>query len=78
MIKQPNASQVARTERMRIAAVEGAKARALVVTQDAAIRKNMERLKALRLAKEAETIALPPAAPAPRKRSARKKVPAET
>jgi hypothetical protein len=78
MIKQPNAAQVARTERMRIAAREGAETRALVVTQDAAIRKNMERLKALRLAKEAENAALPPAEPAPKKRSPRKKVLAET
>jgi hypothetical protein len=38
---------------MRVAAIEGAKARADVDANDIAVRKNMERLRALRLAKEA-------------------------
>lgn len=54
MTKQPSAFQIARTERMRIASKEGAEARAALAAKDIAIRKNMDRLKALRLAKEAE------------------------
>jgi hypothetical protein len=82
MSKQPSASQVARAERMRIAEKEGAEARALVAANDVAIRKNMERLKVLRLAKEAEDAAqaaLAPAEPAPkRKPSVKKQALAET
>jgi hypothetical protein len=55
----PSPSQVARSERMRVAAIEGAKARADVEARDVAVRKNMERLRALRLAKEAEEESLP-------------------
>ena len=47
----PSPSQQARSERMRVAAIEGAKARADVEARDVAVRKNMERLRALRLAK---------------------------
>lgn len=60
MTKQPpSASQVARSERMRVAAIEGAKARADVEAHDVAIRKNMVRLRELRLAKEAAEAAEP-------------------
>lgn len=68
MTKQPSATQIARAERMRIAAKEGAEARAVFAARDIAIRKNMDRLKALRLAKEAEDAALAPAEPAPKKK----------
>ena len=79
MTRQPSATQIARAERMRVAAKEGAEARALVTARDIAIRKNMERLKALRLARDAEEAALAPVEPAPKKkRSAKKKVLAET
>jgi hypothetical protein len=44
---------------MRVAAIEGAKARADVDANDVAVRKNMERLRTLRLAKEAEEAAKP-------------------
>jgi hypothetical protein len=50
---------------MRTAAIEGAKARADIEARDLAIRKNMERLRALRLAKEAEEAARPKPAKAP-------------
>jgi hypothetical protein len=53
----PSASQIARNERMKTAAIEGAKARADIEANDIAVRKNMERLRALRLAKEAEQLA---------------------
>lgn len=60
MIKQPTATHIARVERMRIAAQAGAEARAHFQAQDIAIRKNMERLRAIRLAKEAEDAAIAP------------------
>ena len=44
---------------MRVAAVEGAKARADYDANNIAVRKNMERLRLLRLAKEAEQAAQP-------------------
>ena len=56
---QPSPSQLARNERMKTAAIEGAKARADIEAHDVAVRKNMERLRALRLAKEAEEALLP-------------------
>jgi len=73
MTKQPSATQIARAERMRVAAKEGAEARAVFAARDIAIRKNMDRLKALRLAKEAEEAALAPAEPAPKKKRVAKK-----
>ena len=54
MVKTQTVSQLARAERMRIAAEDGAQARAEVQARDVAVRKNMERLRALRLAREAE------------------------
>lgn len=44
---------------MRVAAIEGAKARADVEARDVAVRKNMERLRALRLARDAEEASAP-------------------
>ena len=61
----PSPAQLARNERMRTAAIEGAKARADIEARDVAIRKNMERLRALRLAKEAEEAAQPKPVKAP-------------
>ncbi len=58
---------------MRVAAVEGAKARADYKANDVAVRKNMERLRALRLAKEAEQVVEPkPAKKAKAKKKAAK------
>ncbi|MEH2510035.1 hypothetical protein V1291_001389 [Nitrobacteraceae bacterium AZCC 1564] len=75
MTKEPTTSQLARAERMRIAAEAGAEARAHFQAQDIAIRKNMERLRALRLAKEAEDAANSPPDPAPQQRAVKKKRP---
>lgn len=75
MIKQPTTTQLARAERMRIAAEAGAEARAHFQAQDVAIRKNMERLRALRLAKEAEDSADAPPASAPKQRAIKKRRP---
>jgi hypothetical protein len=61
--KSPSAFQQARAEKQKTAAVEGAKAMADRTAQDGALRKNMERLRALRLAKEAEEAALAADAP---------------
>lgn len=51
---QPSAESIARTQRRQLAAEEGAKAMAESDQRAIAIRKNMERLRALRLAKEAD------------------------
>ncbi|MCR6732885.1 MAG: hypothetical protein NVV83_01735 [Afipia sp.] len=52
--------QLARLEKQRVAKVEGAQALAQVDKQYVDVRKNMERLRALRLAKEAEDALNPP------------------
>lgn len=63
-IKTQSPEQIARTEKRRVAAIEGAKAMADFDKEAIAVRKNMERLRALRLAKEAEEAKnAPPAAP---------------
>ncbi|NPU14399.1 transcriptional regulator [Bradyrhizobium sp. 83012] len=63
---------MARAERQRVAAEDGAKARAEWDQRAVAVRKNMERLRVLRLAKEAEAAQAPPdAAPKRRKKVAR-------
>jgi len=58
----PSPESIARANRQRIAAEEGLQAMAEVERQALAVRKNMERLRALRQAKEAETIQDEPAA----------------
>lgn len=73
MTKQPTTSQLARTERMRLSAEAGAEARAHFQAQDIAVRKNMERLRDLRRAKEIEDAANPPEV-APKKRAVKKKL----
>jgi hypothetical protein len=71
---EPSAESVARANRQRLAQEEGARAMADVVRDAVAVRKNMERLRVLRLAKEAEQASLPQAdRPAPqRKKRGRK------
>ena len=63
--KQPTATSLARAERQRVAAEEGARAMADVERKAVSVRSNMERLRALRQAKEAvdatAQAALPPA-----------------
>lgn len=69
--------QIARLERQRVAKVEGAQALAQVDKQYIDVRKNMERLRALRLAKEAEDALNPPVVVAKKKKAGPKKAPAE-
>jgi len=52
--KPQTPEQIARAEKQRIARIEGDKALADFERNAIAVRKNMERLRALRLAKEAE------------------------
>ena len=55
-----DSTQDSRLEKQKIAAVEAAKAMAEHQAQAEAVRRNMERLRALRLAKEAEEAARAP------------------
>ena len=54
--KPSDASKIARANRLRLAAEEGARAMGEVTKEAIALRKNMARLRELRLAKEADTI----------------------
>jgi hypothetical protein len=69
---EPSPESIARADRQRLAAEEGARAMADVQRQAVDVRKNMERLRALREAKEAEEArtrtALPEGAPKKRKK----------
>ena len=65
--------QLARLEKQRVAKVEGAQALAQVGKEYVDVRKNMERLRALRLAKEAEDALNPPVVVAKKKKAAPKK-----
>ena len=66
---EPSPESVARANRQRIAAQEGLQAMAEVERNALAVRKNMQRLRALREAKEAEAAnSEPVAAPAKPKR----------
>jgi hypothetical protein len=70
---EPSPERVARANRQRLAQEEGARAIADVAQQAVAIRKNMERLRALREAKEAQGASAETALPGiPKKK--RKKV----
>lgn len=69
---EPSPESIARASRQRRAAEEGARAMADVEQKAIAVRKNMERLRALRQAKEATQVkteaVLPPAAKPRKKR----------
>jgi hypothetical protein len=67
--KSLSAKSEALRKRQRLAAEEGSKALAEYKAGDLAIRKNMARLRALRLAREAEAASLP--SPKPSKASTR-------
>jgi hypothetical protein len=67
---EPTPESVARANRQRLAAEEGARALLDFEQKSVAIRKNMDRLRALREAKQVEDANNPPAAPAPKKRKA--------
>ena len=71
----PSPESIARANRQRLAQEEGVRAMADAAQQAIAVRKNMERLRALRQTREAqETVAQPAKA---RKASKRKKDPAK-
>ncbi|HEX7920545.1 MAG TPA: hypothetical protein VF583_06310 [Bradyrhizobium sp.] len=69
----PSPASLARADRQRLAAEEGARAMAEVERDAAAIRKNMERLRALREAREAKAATEAELAPAPIAKKARVK-----
>jgi hypothetical protein len=73
---EPSPESIARANRQRIAAEEGARAIAEVERDAIAVRKNMDRLRALRQAREAEEAAHAAANPPPEPPSkpAKKKV----
>jgi hypothetical protein len=54
--KPDDASKIARANRLRLAAEEGARAMEEVTKEAIAVRKNMTRLRELRLAKEADIV----------------------
>ena len=71
---EPSPESIARANRQRLAVEEGARAMADAEQKAVAVRKNMERLRALREAREAEevrtNVALPAAAKKKRKTAA--------
>jgi hypothetical protein len=71
---EPSPESIARANRQRLAVEEGARAMADAEQKAIAVRKNMERLRALREAREAEevrtNVALPAAAKKKRKTAA--------
>jgi len=72
---EPSPESIARANRQRAAQEEGARAMQDVAREAVAVRKNMERLRALRLAKEAAEVSEPKAdalaEKKPRKKAAR-------
>jgi hypothetical protein len=60
---EPSPESIARAQRQRLALEEGAQAMADIERRAIAIRKNMERLRALREAKEADEAKTQPAIP---------------
>jgi hypothetical protein len=58
---EPSPESIARANRQRLAQEEGVRAMEDVARGAVAVRKNMERLRGLRLAKEAQQASLPPA-----------------
>jgi hypothetical protein len=71
----PSPESIARAHRQRLAAEEGARAMADVEQKAIAIRKNMERLRALREAREAEEVRVPIALPVVAKRKRKDALP---
>lgn len=65
---EPSPASIARADRQRLALEEGARAMADVQREAVAVRNNMERLRALRQAKEAEAARAEAAMPAPVKK----------
>jgi len=71
---EPSPERIARVNRQRLAQEEGLRAMADVEQSGRAIRKNMERLRALREAREAQEASAPPIIPAAIPKKKRKKV----
>jgi len=69
--------QLARLEKQRVAKIEGAIALAEVGKEYVDVRKNMDRLRAMRLAKEAQDALNPPVVAPKKKKVATKKVAAD-
>jgi hypothetical protein len=69
----PSPESIARANRQRLAFEEGIRAMADVEREAAAVRKNMERLRALREAKEAEAVRTEAAAGSATAKTKRKK-----
>jgi hypothetical protein len=69
---EPSPESIARANRQRLAAEEGARAMVDVEQKAIAVRKNMERLRALRQAREAEDIGTDLALPAAAKKKRKK------
>ncbi|MGH6714963.1 MAG: transcriptional regulator [Bradyrhizobium sp.] len=70
---EPSPEGIARSDRKRLAAEEGARALADVERQAIEVRKNMARLREKREAKEASDAALRAALPAPMPKKSRRK-----
>jgi hypothetical protein len=74
MKADPSPVTMTRAEKQRLKAVEGAENREFYEQREIAIRSNMERLKALRLAKKAEAALSPKSlADKPKKRTPKRK-----
>lgn len=71
---EPSPESIARADRQRLAAEEGARAMADVERQSIEVRKNMERLRILREAKEAEGARARAALPEPAKTKRKKRL----
>ena len=73
----PSPESIERANRQRLALEQGAQAMADIEQEAIAVRKNMERLRALREAKQAEDIKIEAANPKPPAKPKRKKPAAE-
>jgi hypothetical protein len=69
---EPSPATSARANRQRLAQEEGARAMADVEQRASAVRKNMERLRALRQAREAQGTGVEPAVASTRKKKGQK------
>ena len=71
---EPSAESVARANRQRLAQEEGVRAMADIEQKGVALRKNMERLRALREASEAQAASANPTLPGAATKKRKKKV----
>jgi hypothetical protein len=73
--KAPSPASIARADRQRLAAEEGVRARIDIEQQAAAVRKNMQRLRTLREAQEAEQARVQAALPVSAKKTRKRALP---